>query len=422
MRLRPWLIAAAVLLAFPVIENCRAAETPAAKPALPELPKVLPPYLMNPVPCGMTVCFLAQGASNVVVAFGQDSQAAPSEIPVTGTAIEGTPWTVWKTRLSKLEPRSVYQYQVRYELAGEKQSSAACRFNCPDPGAKSVRFIAFNDLHNNDKTLATLMQQVKPDDYEFSMLIGDCLADPSLNKNAYEVFRAWSAFLRLLNASTKPVVYVRGNHETRSSFAAKLANLFDLPNLDAAQAPADAQWQFTMRAGPVYVIAMDTGEDDGFDTPETSYKNPKFWQAYRQRQVPWLKEAVTSKAATEAAWRIFVSHIPLYINNSHFSAPSRQYWEPVLFNARLDLELAGHDHNSRYLPGGVSYTRTTGKGDSRKTETETPPWPVLIGGDPSIKRATIMFVHADTAKLEARMLAADGKVLAEFQSRKENAK
>ena len=64
-----------------------------------ELPAVLPPYLQNPAADGMTVCFLAQGAEGVRVAWALDAAPALTEAPAAGTAIPGTPWTIWKLSL-----------------------------------------------------------------------------------------------------------------------------------------------------------------------------------------------------------------------------------------------------------------------------------------------------------------------------------
>ena len=364
-----------------------------------DLPAVLTPYLQNPAPDGMTVCFLAQGAERVRVAWAVDAAPALTEEPVAGTAIPGTPWTIWKTRLAKLERGTVYRYQVRYRLPSGNAESPVGRFRTLDPQAKTLRFAVFNDLHNSDKTLEALLRFVKPEDYEFSLLMGDCFGDPSSANGAHEVFRTWNAYLRLLDGGNKPILFVRGNHETRGDFSSRMAHLFDLPNLDAALKPGEQQWQFTLRAGPASILAMDTGEDDDFTTPEDSYKRPKFWQAYRQREAQWLKELIPTKPGGDAAWRVFVSHIPLY-NPAGWICPScRQYWVPFLLDARIDLMLAGHDHAWRHLPKGAN--------DS--------PWPVLIGGGPSLDEGTVILFSAEDTTLRARMLAAkDGRLLTEF--------
>ncbi len=388
-----------------------------------KLPAVLSPYLQNPAADGMTVCFPAQGAENVRVAWSIDGQLAMSEVPATGVAIAGTPWTVWKIRLAKLQPGAAYQYQVRYHLPTGDASAPVHHFRTLNPQAKTLRLAAFNDLHNHDGTLVALMKYVKPDDYEFSLLMGDCWANPSAEKEASGVFRTLDAFVGLLDAADKPMILVRGNHETRGDFSGPLADLFDLPNLDATQKPDDRQWQFTLRAGPVFFIAMDTGEDDGFETATDSYKRPKFWQDYRQREAAWLKNLAAAKPWGDTAWRIFVSHIPLFNNNWDFSEPARKYWEPLLPAANIDLMIAGHDHGWKLLPKGNSYDIKRKKNGAEETRTITTPWPVLIGGGPAVNQATVMLLTADEKTLRARLLAAaDGRLLTEFVTDKAGTK
>lgn len=373
------------------------------------LPAVVGPYLQNPTSDGVTVCLLAQGAQQVRVTCGA------AEMTATDTALAGTPWTVWKARLGKLAPGCEYRYVVRYQVAGASATTAVHRFRTLDPRAPKLRLAAFNDLHDNLATLAALMERVKPDDFEFSLLLGDCWADPASAKGADRVVRTLAGYVQLLNAAEKPLVLVRGNHETRGNFSGQLAKLFDLPLLDTAQPADDQQWQFTLRAGPLLLLAMDTGEDDGFATAENSYKRPKFWQAFRQREAAWLQQLLATQPAGDAAWRIFASHIPLYNDNWDFSEPALRYWEPLLPAFRPDLMLAGHDHEWKFLPKGVSHTLKRKKSGGEETRTITPPWPVMIGGGPALKQATVMLLDADAKQLRVRLLAADdGRLLTEF--------
>jgi len=192
------------------------------------------------------------------------------------------------------------------------------------------------------------MKRVKPDDYEFSVLLGDCL---EAYPNEGELFRAWRAYLELLDGAEKPVIFVRGNHDTRQSFASRLAYLFDLPNLSVAQPWGDDQWQFTLRAGPAWLLAMDTGEDEnGVNTDaRTAYKQPEFWRSVRRRE-PDAEAASRRQTRRRRAVHLFLSHIPLYNNNEWDSPSSREYWEPILLGTRLDLMLAGHDHGWSCCP------------------------------------------------------------------------
>lgn len=382
------------------------------------LPESLPPYLQNPAADGMTVCFAAQKEIRGATVRWQlaDGTGKPVETAAAGTVVPGTSWTVWKARLAPLKPGTAYEYQVRFTRGTDAGTAPACRFHTPDPRAESFRAVFVNDIHNRSTVLEALMKHVQPDDYEMSFLLGDMWTDPSPAKGADQVFRSLDAYIRLLHASEKPMLLIRGNHETRGGFAKTMACLFDIPGLDAAAGEFDQQWQFTLRAGPAWFLALDGGDD-------FTKRFDKF-QPLRRRQADWLKKALARKD-DDGCWRILLTHMPLYNNNIWNSEPCRQMWEPVLSGAGIDLELGGHDHGGKLLPKGKTYDivfdgHYPDQQDTQKRKgwSCTTPWPVMIGGGPDLTgrtAATVMLLRADGKTLAVRMLGLQpGKPLAEL--------
>ena len=250
----------------------------AAQPKLPQpaMPATMPPYLQNPAPDSITVCFLAQKADKVRVAWRRDVDNSLVEVPAKETAVPGTPWTVWKTRLSGMGPGSTRQYRVRYRLEGKARETPAYRFRTPDPKAESFLAAFFNDVHNNIDTLAAVMRYVKPEDYEVAFLLGDMWTNPDAANKANRVFRTMDTYIRLFNASERPMFLIRGNHETIGNFADKMALLFDLPDLDASAAFGEQNWYFSYQPGPVWFLRLDSGDD--------FIKRYELFQPYRKRQ------------------------------------------------------------------------------------------------------------------------------------------
>ena len=117
---------------------------------------------------------------------------------------------------------------------------------------------------------------VKPEDYEFSVLLGDFWTNPSSDHGADKVFRSMETYIRLLNAAEKPMLFIRGNHETIGNFADKMAYLFDMPGLKPAAEFAEQNWFCALRAGPVWFVALDGGDD--------FTKRYELFQPLRQRQ------------------------------------------------------------------------------------------------------------------------------------------
>lgn len=151
---------------------------------LPELQRPLAPpppppfaYLQNPGDHGMTVCLLAPSGTTreVRVAVAATGTAKPEQWPALATPIPDTTWTKWQVRLRGLKPGTSYQYQVSYLLDEQPAATPVCHFNTLDPQADKLKAIAFNDTHNIDRVVATLMPRIKPEDFEFTLLLGDIL-------------------------------------------------------------------------------------------------------------------------------------------------------------------------------------------------------------------------------------------------------
>lgn len=408
---RQWIKKSGALLAGAAVSKFPLTAAELRKQADPQdLPDVLAPYLQHPTADGMTVCFLAREASAVRVRWAAVGKA-PTETEATGIAIPGTPWTRWSARLAGLKPGAEYNYQVAYQTGDRAGKSEAQKFKTLDPRAAELRFAVFNDIHDHRETITALRKHFKPEDCDLVVFNGDMFNDPSGADGARKVFELWDFYIRLLDGGSRPILFTRGNHETRGGFKDRLQYLFQPPDLTTDQSPADQLWRFELTAGPAHLVFMDTGEDDGPETPEDSYKQPKFWQAYRQRDAAWLKERVAARAWGNRPWRIFISHIPLHNPAGWFSIGSRDAWLPSLREAGTSLMLAGHDHAWKFLPAGKEFA-IAGKNGA----TDTPECPVIIGGGPSMREGTVILVAAGANKLTARMLDTAGKVLHEFKA------
>jgi len=337
------------------------------------------PYLQNPASDGMTVCFAAKTAEVTDVEVVLVSKSPSSVSATRATAVPGTPWSIWKARLKGLQQGASYKYKVTYAVTmdgkKEKTETPTYSFQTFNPAAPNLCALCIADLHSNTARLTKLAEYIKPDSYDVSFLIGDNWNDPSGKDGASRVFQCLGDYIRLLDGSQKPILYLAGNHEHRGSFSSRMAYLFDLPHLDATKATGEQQHQFTLRAGPVWFLSMDCGEDFN--------KKMAVFEPYRKLQLEWLKKKLATKANLTADWRVMLSHIPLYNQNIWSSEPSRKMWEPTLNTAQLDLAMAGHDHGMQFLPAGKTNTITYNPKyhttiPQKKTYSTTPPYPVFI--------------------------------------------
>jgi hypothetical protein len=295
--------------------------------------------------------------------------------------------TYWYRTVSK-PIVSFAPYKVVY---GEEERLAPVEFRLPPDARQPVTALVFNDLHNDVTTFAGLRRAAGETGWDFSIFNGDCIADPGTVAMAQEPLRA---FTEGVVAGARPAIFLRGNHETRGAFARELPRWFDWPG---------GRPYFAFSAGPVRWVFLDCGEDKPDDT--AVYAGLVDFEAFRKEQTEWLKREVRSPEFRRAAWRILVHHIPIHPSQPKggFSQPCRDLWSPVLAKARIDLAISGHTHQRAFHPAG-----TIGN-----------PYPVVIGGGPKLKDATVMRLTADPRRLSLRVLDPAGQdVFPPFERRR----
>ncbi|MEV6976992.1 discoidin domain-containing protein [Kitasatospora sp. NPDC093806] len=164
---------------------------------------------------------------------------------------------------------------------------------------------------------AALAQQINP---KFYLTMGDNQYDDarlSDFKNYYD--KSWGAF----KAKTHPVP---GNHETYDP-AGSLAGYKSY--FGSIAYPQGKSW-YSFDEGNWHFVALDS---NAFD---------------QSAQIDWLKAdlAANAKKCVAAYW-----HHPLYSSGGHGNDPvSRPVWK-ILYGAKADLVLNGHDHHyERFAP------------------------------------------------------------------------
>jgi 3',5'-cyclic AMP phosphodiesterase CpdA len=129
-----------------------------------------------------------------------------------------------------------------------------------------------------------------------------------------------------------------------------------------------------------------------------------------EEQLEWLDDSL---ASTTNQWKIVAMHHPVYSCGRHGStARLREKVEPILRRHKVDLVLAGHDHNyERTKPiDGITYV-VSGAGCK------------LTGVDPKpfteVAASTLEFVHFEIAddRLTGRAITPTGGTLDQFELR-----
>ena len=128
-------------------------------------------------------------------------------------------------------------------------------------------------------------------DYDAVILLGDSVPNVDYEK---EVAKNIAEFGGKVSGGTKPVIYVRGNHETRGDYANDLPTALGLDVL-----------YYTADIGPYSFIVLDSGEDK--EDSHSEYGGLTDYGSYRAEMIEWLKTAETTNdkvIALSHAWEI----------------------------------------------------------------------------------------------------------------------
>ena len=264
-----------------------------------------------------------------------------------GRRISGTFHSV---KITGLEPGKEYRYRIYAKVVEnddsaygtdygpEKRASSSqdAVIRTLDHNAPKCRFFMVNDIHGSASKYTSLVGGVDRSGFDFLLMNGDMVseindADTMLRKVFDVVPQVTSGI---------PVMYARGNHETRGRDAHHFGRFCPNPS---------GQTYFMFRQGPVAFLVLDGGEDKPDSAPE--YSGTVEFDAFRQAELEWIREVVKDPLFAEAPVKVAVMHIPALRSAGSWYA---QTWlnvniVPALNEAGIDLMLSGHHHQHLYI-------------------------------------------------------------------------
>ena len=250
--------------------------------------------------------------------------------------------TLHRVRIEGLAPGTDYMYRVFSQATdswthndnvhfGKTASTGVyqeqpLRFTTLDPDAERVKFLVFNDIHGKPDVLRTLCRKIDFAEYDFVVLNGDML---STTESEAQIFNGWLDACVDLFASEVPLVFVRGNHENRGTYADRLFDYF--PH-------RSGQFYHTFCAAGTEFVVLDCGEDK----PDTDieYGGIAEFDPYREEEARWLARAMDPAMRQ----RIVFLHIPPATSSWHGDLHLQETLLPILNDADVDLMLSGHTH------------------------------------------------------------------------------
>ena len=299
---------------------------------------------------------------------------------------------VHHVRITGLKPGTSYRYRIYqqgvddsghnpvpsgYISASNVYSQKPYAIRTMDAKKADCTFTMVNDIHGRDSMMLALTKGLKEQKPDFVVFNGDMVSFMGSTEDIETGFmtRATETF-----ATDIPLVYVRGNHETRGPGFSEYLNLFPTPT----NTP-----YFTFRQGPVAFVVLDSGEDK--PDSDIEYGGTAAYDAYREKMAEWLKEAVKSEEFRSAPVKIALLHIPFdkgvgwYGNNE-----LKRLLLPTLNEAGIDVMFCGHTHRYSF--------RDVGSVDNN--------FPILVNSNNDKVN-----VRATKSQIDMEVVDATGKVL-----------
>lgn len=138
---------------------------------------------------------------------------------------------------------------------------------------ENINVLSVSDWHTFNKKAETAVKELG-EDYQAVILLGDC-APGLMSEN--DVADYIVKFAYDLTGGTMPIIYTRGNHETRGTEAVNLSSYLGIDN-----------FYFTATLGDYDFIVLDSCEDKEDSHPE--YSGMVDYKYYRTNMVNWLND------------------------------------------------------------------------------------------------------------------------------------
>ena len=215
----------------------------------------------------------------------------------------------------------------------------------PVPAEGPVEAYVLADTHGDAVAPAeTALQRPRID---LLLLLGDIGDSAATREQIVTLHRLTAA----ITEGRFPAVYVRGNHDTRGYMAEHLPEY--IPTRGGAT-------YYTFRAGPIWGVVLDCGEDKPdtnieYGLPETG--GVADFLPFRHAQTAYLRSLIANAPGTYAATGITRRVALCHINFTYTDRPYNdknpeiyEAWIAALNEMGIDLLICGHEHKVGVQP------------------------------------------------------------------------
>lgn len=214
-------------------------------------------------------------------------------------------------------------------LKGKKTVSEPIAFNGEEK-EDGINILCIADIHEMEDKMKEALSHIeeKPD---LICMIGDITSEMR-TKDQFTKFLLKDA--AELSGSAIPVVYTRGNHETRGEYAGILADYLG---------DEEGKFYYTFDFGPLSAIVLDSGEDK--EDSHKEYSGLVNFETLRDEEYEWL--CGLDKKDFSGKYKIAFCHEPDVTD--HFGKD----WSAPLKDLGMELIVGGHWHQLKFEEGDL---------------------------------------------------------------------
>lgn len=218
-------------------------------------------------------------------------------------------------------------FKYGYSAAkGKSTESKEYHFNGV-PKNDDIKILCVSDIHGLEDLMRKSLTHF-PETPDLVVMLGDITSELTTKEQFTEQLLADAAEL---SGGSAPVIYVRGNHETRGEFGAQMIDYFSTQT---------GEFYYTFEFGSLGAIILDSGEDK--EDSNEGYDGLINFEDYRNKEYEWLS-SLDGEVYADKDYKLVFSHISSIDN---FFGKD---WTAPLKEMGADLLVSGHSHKSAFL-------------------------------------------------------------------------
>lgn len=216
----------------------------------------------------------------------------------------------------------------KYDYSAKKGNTAESDpvFFKGTPKTDDIKILCITDIHEREAEMKKSLEYFK-EDYDMVVMLGDITSNFIKKEKFTKNILSDAAFL---SKGEIPVVYTRGNHETRGEYASQLLQYFPT---------ATGEFFYSFNFGGLSAVVLDSGEDKEDDHRE--YSGLIDFHSYREKEYKWITSL--KKEQFTGQYKLVFCHHPEIGN--HFGKD----WLTPFKDMGFDLLIGGHYHISRFI-------------------------------------------------------------------------